>query len=441
MTFDSLVDTLVRRRFVAGAIVGVAVLSSPLLAKVIHTTYTGTASVLMLSTDPGHVLMPVSDLSVMIMSPDVLRPVRDHFKLPMSIDKFRSKLSVKASPKSAVVPITYRDTDRKLARDVPNMIADQTVLYFHSLAGKQYDSLSTYLQKAANQQRDEVARLDAQLQHVAQQQPTVAADDSTTRLSQRLADLTALRAAAYATLVADEATSKATADQPPQLAAVVRNETLAADPTVQAIRANAGKDTATLALQRAQYTAKYPGLPSLQTQVDSEKSSLSAAEQQAMSHGPSSAVYSQTVLDHQHAASTAAADRARLAALDTQVAEARSNLGVLTTSGVNADDLRVRLASARAAYAALTLRQNETKADQAQASSLASLVVIDRVIAAYARIPAVVLAILTAVIVLILAISGALLWDALDNGLRKPVDIEQLYGRPLYSTIGSKQQR
>ena len=438
MRLDKYFDTLVRRRWIVLGTLVVALLLTIPLVRILGTVYVGTSSVMLVSQNPTQALVTVEDLPSLATSPDVLVAVRSKFHLPLSLAEFRNKITAKTAPKSNVLPIIFRDRDRKLARDVPNAIADQTVVFFHQLATKQYDELTNYLQQESDTQRKTMEALDKRLQTVSGSQPFIGAADATDKLSQRVADLQATRATAYATLVADSASARAAAAQPAQLQRVVQNETLVNDPYVQALRASVSKDSASLAVQKAQYTSQYPGLPSLSEQVKHEQQTLGTVENEALKRGPSSAIFAQTVLDQRRADATVAGDRARLAALDAQVAEARGSFAALPTSGTEADNLRNHIEGARAAYQALEVRLAAARADKAATSSLQSLVVIDRAAQALPRIPAILLDILLAAFVLTVSIAGAFLYDSLDQGLRSPSEIERLYGRPVVGTIGSR---
>jgi uncharacterized protein involved in exopolysaccharide biosynthesis len=125
-------------------------------------------------------------------------------------------------------------------------------------------------------------------------------------------------------------------------------------------------------------------------------------------------------------------------ALDKQLAQAYDTLATLPTSGVHGNDLRAELGNARASYAALIARKTQAGADQAQAVSLAALVVIGRAYDAWPRIPLPLLAVLATLAIVILAVSAAFFWDSLDAGLRSRDDIERLYGHPVVATLGSR---
>ena len=438
MTLDSAIATLSRRRWVAGGVIGITLLCSPLIAKTLHTTYSGTSSVLLINQDPLHDLIPVADLPVLVQSPDVLNPVIAKFGLHESLDDFRLHISAKASPRSNIVPISFRDHNRDLARDVTNAIADQSVIYFHTLAARQYDQLGSYLADAAHKKQDEISSLDRQLQTASQRQPLVGSADSTDKLVAQVLALQTLQGTAQASLQADQAAAGQTPERPAELEGVIRSEALAGDPAVSALRAGTAKDDAQLSIDQSQYTSKYPGLPSLKSQVSAERAALSARENAVMGKSPASQTYAQATLDHRHAQALVAGDQARLSAITAQIGQAQRMLGVLPTSGVAANNLRLKLDAARAAYAALDLREATVGGDQAQTASLASLVVIDHADTASPRIPAMVLDVLTAVLILLAAIVAAFVWDALDAGLRKPEDIENIYGTPVVGSIGSR---
>ena len=66
--------------------------------------------------------------------------------------------------------------------------------------------------------------------------------------------------------------------QPAEISGIVKQEVLVGNPYVAALRAGQARDAANLDFQRSQFTDRYPGLPSLQDQVERESSVLAAAE-------------------------------------------------------------------------------------------------------------------------------------------------------------------
>jgi capsular polysaccharide biosynthesis protein len=439
MNLDQFIQVISRRRYVVAVVVAVLLIVSPFVLIKFGTSYVGTANMLLINDGgPQNELVPVEDLPVVIMSPTVLNRVRHQFNLPYTLEEFQKLVGAQVSLKSSIIPVTYRDTDRERARDIVNAIADQSARYYKELAAQQYQQLNDYLSATASSVRARMIALDRRLQESSAAHPQIGPADALDKLSTRLQDLAAQRGEAYATLVADQAIAGAQAKQNAAVAGVVRNETLLNDPFVTALRTSVSKDASTLATEHAQYTDAFPGLASLTDQVTSEQGALHKAETESIARGPSSPTYASTVLDQRRADATVAGDQARVAALDNQLSKAYDDLATLPTNGVHGNDLRSELDTARASYAALIARKTQAGGDQAQAASLAALVVIGRAYDAWPRIPLPILAVLVTLAILILAASAAFLFDALDSGLRSRDDIERLYGRPVVATLGSK---
>jgi hypothetical protein len=240
-------------------------------------------------------------------------------------------------------------------------------------------------------------------------------------------------------LVSDEAIAAAQSAQPKETAGIVKHEVLANDPYVQALSAGRARDAAQLQFDRAEFTDRYPGLPSLKDQVERETSAVDNAVHAAVSGAPSSsATYAATVLARRNAEAVAAGDRARVAAIDSQINDQLHHLRDLPLTGAEVGLLRTKRDAAQAAYAATVIKLNETKADQAAASSLGAVVVIDHAADASPRVPRLALDIIVAFLLLALTVSVGVAVDVLDPSLRSPNAIEKLYGIPVIGNLGSR---
>jgi uncharacterized protein involved in exopolysaccharide biosynthesis len=145
------------------------------------------------------------------------------------------------------------------------------------------------------------------------------------------------------------------------------------------------------------------------------------------------------VLARRNAEAVAAGDRARVAAIDDQIAAEQRHLRDLPFTGAQVNSLRVQRDGAQAAYAATLMKLNDTKANQEAASSLGAVVVIDHAAGVAPRIPRLALDVIVAFLLIGLTISVGVLVDMFDPGLRSPEAVEKLYGIPVIGNIGSRQ--
>lgn len=435
MSRNSFVSMLQRRRHVLLATLLVLVAVSPFLLRSLRPTYVAVAHVMMVGKES---MIPSTDMGTLTLSATVVGNVAKRFSLG-GVNELRSRIDAKPGLHSNVMPISYRDKDPKLARDVTNALADETAGYYKELSGGQYDLMIGFLESALKGDSDEMRSIDAKLQAAAQRDTFVGSDKALENITARITELNSQRGAAYATLVSDEAIARAQSYQYNEIAGIVKQEVLATNPYVQALRAGQSKDAAQLEFQRSQFTDLYPGLPSLRDQVQRETSAVSSAEHSAMAGPPSSSPsYAATVLAKRNALAVAAGDRARVAAIDGQIAEERKHLLDLPLTGAAVNLLRSQREAAQAAYSATVLKLDDTRASQAAASSLGAVVVIDHAVDASARIPRFALDVIVAFLLIALTISIGFGVDILDPGLRSPQAVEKLYGIPVVGNLGSK---
>jgi uncharacterized protein involved in exopolysaccharide biosynthesis len=425
-----------RRRSVLIVTLAVALLVMPFIFANLKPTYTATSHVLMVGKDS---MIPSGDMGTLTVSATVLNRVAKEFSLDPNIGLLRARIDAHVSLRSNVMPITYRDKNQKLAYQVANALADQTVDYYKDLSSGQYDQMISYLRNEAQHNRALIQNIDTTLQKAAQRDTFVGSDSALETITARIGDLQTQRGVAYATLVSDEAIASAQSAQPREISGIVTHEVLASDPYVQALRSNQSRDAAQLQFERAQFTDKYPGLPSLEDQVQRERSVVAGAEKVATSVAPtSSASYAATVLAKRSALAVAAGDRAKVAALDAQIAAEEGHLRDLPVTGTAVNILRVEREGARASYAGTIARLSETQAEQAAAASLGSIVVIDRAADASPRIPRIAMDIIVAFLLLALTLTAGFIVDVVDPRLRSPESIEKLYGLPIVGNLGSR---
>ena len=434
----SFADVLWRRRYAVMSVLVAALLLSPLLLHVIKPTYSATAHVMLVndgSTANGG-LVPASDVQTLVLSEPVLKHVISELNLSDSPDDLRPRISAKVGLKSNIVPISYRDKNPRIALAVPNALADQTVAYYHELSSGQYDQLATALKSSMRDERYHIHHLDQQLQNIVARDTFVGSEAGRGTLTQGLDTLLQSRGQAYATMVADQAQA-AQSSKLGDIAPVVKAQALQADPIYQNVKLGQAKDAAALSEMQAGYTDKFPALPALKDKVDRESASADRAKSAALAQGyGNSLAYAQVVTDSRHATALVAGDKARVAAIDQQLATEQSRVADLTKNGVFADALRLDRDSAEAAYQAMSLRLSTTEANAAQAAALSSLVVIDRATEAAPKIPQAALAMLLGFLIVGLAIGSAYALEFLDPRLRNPADIERLYGHSVIGSVG-----
>jgi capsular polysaccharide biosynthesis protein len=428
---------LQRRRLVVIVTFVIALIALPFILAKVKPTYVATSHVLMVGKDAS--IMPTADMESLTMSQTVIERTAKRFNLGADLSSVLAHVDAKASAKSNVMPISFRAKDRKTSMLVTNGLAEETVRYYKELSGGQYDQMIAYLQGAAARQQERIRSIDLTLQRAAQHDTYVGSDTALETITTRIGDLQTARSAAYATLVSDEAIAAAQSAQPREIAGIVKNEVLVNNPYVQALRLGQARDAAQLQFQKSQFTDQFPGLPGMQEQVARETFALSSAEQAAVQGAPSSsASYAATVLARRNAEAVAAGDRAKVKAIDAQISAEESHLRDLPGTGSTVNVLRAERDAAKAAYASTIARLTDTRANQAAAGSLGSLVVIDRAIDASPRIPRLAMDIIVAFILIALTLSVAYAVDALDPALRSPEAIEKLYGIPIIGNLGTR---
>ena len=424
-----------RRRMVLVVAFVLSLVALPFILVKIKPTFMATSHVLMVGKDS---MIPGTDMEMLATSATVLERVAKRYSLTIQPASMRLRVTAKVPKTSNVMPISYRDADPKVSLEVTNALADETVAYYKELSGGQYSQMISYLQGAARAQKERMRSIDLTLQHAAQSDTFVGSDTALETITARINDLQTQRAVAYAALVSDEAIASAQSAQPREIAGIVKQEVLVSNPYVQALRTGQARDAAQLEFQRAQYTDKFPGLPSLQDQVQRENSILARAEDSAVNGSPASSTsYAATVLAKRNAMAIAAGDRAKVGAIDQQIAVEQGHLRDLPVTGSAVNLLRAEREGAKTSYASTISRLTDTEANQAAAASLGSLVVIDRANEAKPRIPRIAMDIIVAFILLALTVGAGYLVDAFDRGLRSPEAVEKLYGVPVVGNLGS----
>ncbi len=438
---DSLIwRAIAHRRLLVLICVAVGLALLPVVLAVVKPSYNANAHLMLVSENTSRdPLVKSRDVPVLARSFEVLNRVKAITRLDGSLGTIRAHLAVSSSDLSNMLTVTYRDHNQKTAAAVANTVADQTVEYYHRLSAQQYDRLISYLRGQMVTQRGKIENLDRQVQHAALADTFVSTDKAIDTITTRLDDLQGKLGDALATLTADEAAAAAAGKQPEEVAGIMRDQQLQSDPLYQNLRSTQARDAAALGAIKSQYTDRYPGLPSLADQVRLESETLDKQKQSVLARGfSSSPTYAQTILDHRKALAAVAGDQARVTQYNTQIQEQQRRLVDLGNTGVSVAVLRTERDTAMASYQALATQLSSVLANQAEASSLGSLVVVDRANDASALFESLVLRITVGVIaVLAIAFFVAIIVEVADPRLRTPTDIERLYGRPVIATVGN----
>lgn len=426
----SIFDVIWARRWIAVGVLVLALFASPLLIRMLHPTYIGQAQIALIGNGgpSNNTILPSTDIPEVTLSAAVLTRVKNDLHLPYSIDQIQAKTTARMSPHSDVMPIVFSDKNQSYAASVPNALADATVVEYRTLATRQYDQLVRDLRAQLQHNQDSIQSLDQRLQDVAQSDSYVGQENALNSLSVRLSDLETQRGVANATFVADSASAHQSSSDG-KLASVYREQALASDPYYVAVRQSQAKDAADLIATKAGYTKAYPGLPGLEDKVARESSEVSRSRQVAAAADlGASATYAQSLVNQRNAEALVAGDKARLQAIDQQLQQVRSHLRNLSGAGVTATSLRLQRDSSTLAYQQLGARLQQTIADQSQASALAGLVVLDYANGASPKIPPLMMAVLIAVIIFIAVVGAAYAAELVDPRLRRPSEVEDLYG-------------
>lgn len=436
MTSSSLLAMFARRRVVLIVTFALALVVLPFALIFLKPTYIATAHVVMVGKES---MIPSGDMATLTTSPTVLSRVAKRFSLGSDMSSLMSRIDAKVAVRSNVMPISYRDKNQSLSLNVTNALADETVAYYKELSRGQYDQMIAYLRGSAERDRREIRTTDLALQRAAQHDIFVGSDTALETITARINELQTQRSTAYATMVSDEAIANAQSAQPREIAGIVKQEVLVGNPYVQALRTGQARDAATLQFQRSQFTDRFPGLPSLQEQVERESAVLTSAEKAAVAGAPSSsASYATTILAKRNAMAIAAGDRARVAAIDHDIAVQEGHLHNLPGTGSTVNLLRAQRDGAKASYSATIARLAETEANQAAAASLGSVTLLDHAVDAGPRISRLAMDCIVAFLLLALTITVGFVFDILDPSLRSPEAIEKLYGIPVIGNLGSR---
>lgn len=435
---------IVRRRRVVVLLTLLAGLAGVfLLFRYIPRTYGAASHVFIVNETSGRDPSVTSiDLPSLATSTAVLEKVLDDLKLPISLIEIKKNVKARVNARSSIMEISYRDASAERAVAVSNAVADELRRYYEEISTVRADATIRKLDVEIQSEQNRLRDSNRQLALVARDRPYLISDKALDTVTSRIDDLEAQRELARAALAGDRSQAKAAGDDVATISKAARHEVLQNDPLHRALSEGLAKDAAQLAFDRAAFTARYPGLPSLQEKVDAENASIRAEEQRALTapnaYSPSQAT---SIMQAHRAAAIIAGDRARIAALDRLIRDERARLNEIPATSTALARLRLQRDAAQANYLALSARRTSAVANRAEALSLGSVVVVDRAVRADAavvglgRTP---LAAMTAAFVLLLAVGNAFLIEMLDPRLWRAAQIEHLYESPLIASLGSE---
>lgn len=432
----SFTQVLWSRRWLVLLVLVVALVASPILKKFAEPTYSATAQIAYIGNSTNSVILP-ADLPELALSTKVIKGAIDVGRLNLEPGQVLARATVRQSPHSNVIPVGFRSKDRALAISVANAIVDATVSEYKSLSTRQYDQVIAKLASQAQELRAQIASFDTRYHASVQGDPMAGVTTGLDALVTRLDGVDQSIAQARARLASDRAAARVgSSSGAAGFNDVIREETLAHDPSFSALLGAQAKDQADYATARAGYTDAFPGLPGLEEKVVLEKAAASReAASAAALHRGASPTYAQTLVAARAAQSLVAGDQAQIDALTQNYATLRARVNELPNLTRSANDFRVQRDASTIAYTQVVSRLNAALGDKAAAASLNSIVVLNRATGAEPNFPRGVADILIALLILGLAIGAAYLAELLDPRIRTQADVESLYGTPLIGTL------
>jgi capsular polysaccharide biosynthesis protein len=442
MTLKRFLDVVKRRSLIIWSVLAVGLALMYSFRGIVPSSYSGVAHIVLVAAsgtrDPS---VSIVDLPSIATSTVVLQRVRNSLKLPVSLVNLKSNVSASVLGRSSIMAIGYRDPSAERAIAVSNSVADELSRYYDEISSQSYDVNVSRLSAALADEAAKRQRLNRQMSAVAASDPFVVSDKSADAITGQIADLSEQRAIARAQLQGDQALAATTLPDTPQLSRTARHEILAGDPAYQAARIAAAKDAAQLITDKASYTSAFPGLPGEVAKVQSESGLIDNEASRALNDPNAySASAAATMADHLHQLAIIVGDKARLQQLDDLIAKETSSLNQVPTVGASYAQLSAQRAAVDTEYTALAGRRADALADRAEASSLGSVVVLDRAIKADTQLAGgrTRVAVVALTLVIALALGTAFLVESLDPRIRRVEDIEELYGIPVVGTFGSK---
>jgi capsular polysaccharide biosynthesis protein len=441
MTLHQFISVIKRRSIVIWAVIAVGLALMYSFRNVVPNSFAGVAHVVLVAEngarDPS---VSIVDLPSIATSTVVLERVRNSLKLPISLINLKANVSASVLGRSSIMAVGFRDRSAERAIDVSNAVADELSRYYDEISTQRYDvnvdRLSTELDAEAGKMR----ALDNQMSKVVATDPFVVSDKSVDNITTEIAALDEQRAVARAQFQADTALANALSPNV-VLSQTARHEILADDPAYTTGRAAVAKDDTQLASDMATYTKAFPGLPGELAKIRGENAALSQEAAHALSnpnaYSPSAAGTEQQRIRQ---LAVVAGDTARVNELDNLVSTEQGRLNDLPDTGSKYSELAAQRTVMETEYEALATRRANALANRAEASSLGSVVVLDRAIKADTQLAGgrTRAAVVAFILVLAAAFGLAFLIDSMDPRLSRAEDIEQLYGIPVVATFGAK---
>lgn len=441
MTPQRFFGVLQRRSLIFWSVIAVGLALMWSLRGLVPASFAGISHVVLVTDngarDPS---VGIVDLPSIATSTVVLERVRQTQHLPTTLIDMKKNVSAKVLGKSSIMEIGYRDESAEAAIAVSNAISNELSQYYDEISTQRYDVNVDRLSGEMTDQAAKVHALDAQLKKVAASNPYVISDKSVDDITEELATLEQQRAAAYAQLKGDTALAGVTAPSA-SLAKTARHEILAADPAYLQVRNNAAHDIAQYVNDKASYTAAFPGLPGEAAKIANDSAAVKNQAERALSdpnaYSPAAAG---TFVEHQKALAAVYGDRVRLAEIDGLLATAKGQLAAVPGIGGTYAQLSAERAAMMAEYQDLAARRANALANRAEASSLGSVVVLDRAIKADTELGGgrTRAAVAFSILIIALAVGAAFLVESLDPRIRRAEELEELYGIPVVASFGSK---
>jgi capsular polysaccharide biosynthesis protein len=441
MTPQRFFSVLKRHSLVVIAVFAAGLTLMFLLRDAVPNSFFGVAHVVLVSDsgarDPA---VTINDLPSIATSTVVLERIRNRMRLPMPLIDMKKDVAASVLGRSSIMSISFRDESADRAIGVSNAVADELSRYYDEISTQRYDVNVDRLSKELTAAAQRIRNIEQQLGVVVAQNPFVVSDQSYSGLTSQIATLRAQRADAVALLQGDRAIANTLAPSP-EISKTARHEILAGDQTYTAVQNAVARDTEQLAGAQAGYTKDFPGLPGAIAKVEADKKFADQVAQRALADPNAfSASEAGTVAQRVHQAAVVMGDQAHVDQLDRLIASQQGSVNDYPSVGKEYDQLRAQRDALQSEYTALANRRANALGNRAEASSLGSVVVLDRAIKADTKVSGtrVRVAILAFVLVLIFALGSAFLVEALDPRIRRREEVEELYGIPVVARFGAR---
>jgi capsular polysaccharide biosynthesis protein len=376
------------------------------------------------------------DLPSIATSTVVLSRAQKALDLDLTIITLKHRLVAKPPAfKSSILSLMFTDADPERAVLVVNGIADQMAKYFAEVSTARFDSDLHALDVELDKQRGLILSINAKIRAHGDPSVAVLDDRGADTISDRVAALESETALSQAVLSGDRAHLGAFDAGIKGRSSVEKSEILQNDHTYKELQTAVAIASSQYETAKATYTANFPGLSELKTKADRLKQSLDTEKRNALT---SPDAFSPAALgfdtERRNALATEQADSAKATDLSNLLRVQRDRLSALPSL----EFLRLQRTAAQADYLSISARRATSLANRADALSLGSVVVVDRAITAEAvtGFSGLKLMALVVLVALALGIASAFVAEALDPRLRRPTQIEDLYGISVVGSLG-----